>query len=213
MSKSGTSFLDRWRAFAAEFGLDADTREELGSELLVRHREAQRHYHTDAHVVDVLRQLEFLNAPSEPTAVQALAAFFHDAIYDPERSDNEAQSAAWMQEQLAPFALPELADATTIILATATHVIPDEAPAGTATFLDADLSILGSEPARYQAYAEQIRAEYSHIPDADYRSGRARVLEAFLERPFIYHTKRAREFWEDAARRNVTGECSALRGP
>ena len=52
-----------------------------------------------------------------------LATFAHDVIYQPERSDNEARSAAWMRENLASSALsPALLDgAEKMVLATKYH--------------------------------------------------------------------------------------------
>src|SRR5215207_4462890 len=65
-------------------------------DLLTRHREAHRRYHTLSHVAHVLRAVAELLPEVEvpdPVAVR-LAAWFHDAIYDPRSTVNEADSAA-----------------------------------------------------------------------------------------------------------------------
>ena len=68
-----------------------------------RHREAHRRYHGVRHVTWVVRHVHELAAPSPSTDVDAIvaAAFFHDAVYDPGASDNEAQSAALAERVLA----------------------------------------------------------------------------------------------------------------
>jgi predicted metal-dependent HD superfamily phosphohydrolase len=82
-----------------------------------------------------------------------------------------------------------------------------------AAFLDADLAILGSAPARYDEYAAQIRREYAHIPAALFRSGRASLMRAFLARPRIYATEEFRERFEAQARANIERELSASFTP
>ena len=39
--------------------------------------------------------------------------------------------------------------------------------------VDADLAVLGSEPAAYQAYVTGVRAEYGQLDDEQWRTGRA----------------------------------------
>ena len=75
--------------------------------------------------------------------------------------------------------------------------------------LDADLAVLAAEPSRYQAYARGVRAEYTHVDDAAWRTGRAAVLRAFLDRPAIYRTAPMRN-QEHRARANLAAELSGL---
>ena len=80
-----TAFLAQWASLGTELGLDPELSRTLGLDLAARHSEPQRHYHTMAHIEAVLRHLEHLQAATTTTR---LAAFFHDAIYDPTRDDN-----------------------------------------------------------------------------------------------------------------------------
>ena len=67
--------------------------------------------------------------------------------------------------------------------ATADHQVPPGVePDAAAVVIDADLSILAAEPARYSAYVAGVRAEYGHVDDAAWRRGRADVLRR-LEHP------------------------------
>ena len=82
----------------------------------------------------------------------------------------------------------------------------------TAVVLDADLAILAAEPSRYQACATGVRAEYAHVDDAPWRTGRTTVLRAFLERPAIYLTAPMQR-QEHRARANLAAELSSLAAP
>jgi predicted metal-dependent HD superfamily phosphohydrolase len=80
----------------------------------------------------------------------------------------------------------------------------------TAVLLDADLAILGAEAAGYSTYVTGVRAEYRHVTDDEWRTGRAGVLAGFLERPTIYSTPTAHDLWETRARANLTAELASL---
>ena len=62
--------------------------------------------------------------------------------------------------------------------------------------LDADLAVLGSEPAAYAAYATGVRVEYGHLPDEGWRIGRGEVLRRLLERPRSTAVRRRGQWWE-----------------
>ena len=78
-------------------------------------------------------------------------------------------------------------------------------------FCDADLGILGASRADYDAYAAQIRAEYSRYPDDLYIPGRAAVLRKLLDQPALFKTAAFRERWEGGARTNIARELTQLR--
>lgn len=191
-------------------GLEARLGGSLGhvlADLRTRHTQSWRAYHTLEHVMDVLGLLDGC-VLSDRTAVE-LAAWFHDAVYDPRATDNEEASARLAREQLAGRVTPALLGRVeALIRVTATHTPGDDADA--AAFVDADLSILGSEPERYEAYASAIRREYGWVPDAEYRVGRARVLNGFLARPHLFWTPAFRDRFEVRARANLAREVAWL---
>lgn len=75
--------------------------------IAARYTEPQRHYHTLAHLEEMLRRLDEFeaNAPAAhrlpaggtQRLVLELALLFHDAVYDPQRGDNEERSAVWFE--------------------------------------------------------------------------------------------------------------------
>jgi len=181
-------------------------------ELRQRYAQPQRHYHTLAHVEAVLRHLRHLCAPDPIPRDVELAAWFHDAVYEPTRNDNEVQSAELARQLLSasgerPSVIEEV---RRLVLLTRTHAPSDDDRNG-AVLCDADLAILAAAPQEYDDYAAQIRAEYSHVPADAFVTGRAQVLERFLARPRIFHTTRAYEAWEGRARANVEREVEELR--
>lgn len=173
--------------------------------LVARHAEPHRHYHTLAHVAEVLRAAARLVPPGVDPAPVLFAAWFHDAVYDPARVDNEPRSAELARDSLVGFASQgELDEVARLILLTRHDAEVSDA-LGVA-LVDADLAILGASEVRYQAYADAIRREYAHVSDADYRAGRARVLRQFLSRDALYHHPVMRAEGEAAARANLAAE-------
>ncbi|WP_373545502.1 hypothetical protein [Chamaesiphon sp.] len=90
-------------------------------------------------------------------------------------------------------------------MATQGHQIDPDDP-DLCIFLDADLAILGADPAQYQAYMRSIRCEYSWVSDAAYKVGRTQVLESFLQRDRLYYTDLLSDELESIARFNIKQE-------
>jgi predicted metal-dependent HD superfamily phosphohydrolase len=143
-----------------------------------------------------------------------LAVWFHDVIYDSRSNENEERSAAYAGEVLQSLHLaPSLQTETQrLILLTKSHLTSSEDIPGR-VLLDADLAILGAAEPSYDRYAEAIRREYDWVPQADYRVGRQRVLQRFLDRPRIYGTTLLYARSEIQARRNLEREIAALAAP
>jgi predicted metal-dependent HD superfamily phosphohydrolase len=185
----------------------------LLDDLLARHREPHRRYHTATHVMWVLRHVDELHragvAPSADVAVVHLAALCHDAVYDPRRADNEALSAhlgAGIARELGWNAARASA-VERLVLATAGHVpsADDEA-----LLIDADLAILGADPNDYSAYVHGVRAEYAHANDEDWVAGRSTVIRRFLDMESLFHTEPMRRARESRARANMAAELASL---
>jgi predicted metal-dependent HD superfamily phosphohydrolase len=177
-----------------------------------RHREPHRRYHGVRHVVWVVRHVHELVVDvtvRDPHAVTA-AAFFHDAVYDPPANDNEAESAALAERVLAELGWDarRCQAVGDLVRATAGHE-PDGDP-DRSVLIDADLAVLGSDPAAYQAYATGVRVEYAHLDDDEWRRGRVEVLRRLLARRPLYATDPGRRRWESRARANLAAELATL---
>jgi predicted metal-dependent HD superfamily phosphohydrolase len=201
-----------WRRLV---GVDAGRAGEAAlDELLARHRQPHRRYHTATHVMWVLRHVDDLAATNTPVDLDAVraAALFHDAVYDPRSTTNEHDSAGLARRVLADCGWePARVDrVAALIELTAGHVAPDT-DLGADILLDADLAILGAEPAEYRAYVTGVRAEYAHVDDDAWRVGRAAVLRSFLDRPAIYRTTSMQAARERRARANLSAELAELQ--
>ncbi len=191
--------------------------EALKTELAALYRQPGRHYHGLAHIQALLALLQEHRADlADPQAVEA-AVWFHDAIYDSRRSDNEARSAALATDKLSSrVEAARLSRIVAMIEATATPALPglgsEAADRDAAHFLDMDLSILGAPKSAFDSYEAAVRREYAWVDDKAWRSGRAAVLRKFLARPRIFHTEAFRERFEAQARKNIARSIAALAG-
>lgn len=174
-----------------------------------------RHYHNLAHIEAMLDLMRWHGgALSDPASVEA-AIWFHDAVYDTRRHDNEERSAELAAERLAGVLSPDRIERiASMIRATAGHVVPegldDAARRDCALFLDMDLAILGSTPDEFAVYEDAVRREYGWVPEALWIEGRRKVLQAFLARSTIYASPPFRARHEAAARENLTRSLERL---
>ncbi|MEO2091853.1 MAG: hypothetical protein ABGY75_20560, partial [Gemmataceae bacterium] len=178
--------------------------------LVAAHAEPHRHYHTLEHVGEVLRVAGRLGGGP----AVSLAAWYHDAVYDPKAADNEARSAESAERELTALGLPADAVAKVGDLVRSTAHFAAESFHGPDFDIlhDADLAILAAAEVRYRRYADDVRREYAWVPEADYRAGRMRVLEAFLTRERFFRTPVLFAEGEEAARRNLRAEVERLAG-
>ena len=201
----------RWNGAVAAWGAPEGARRGAAAAVLQRYAEAHRRYHTVEHLSEVLAVLD---AVPHDVAVE-LAAWFHDAVYDPRAAPgaSERASADLAASVLAPLGAPDVAVAEVrrLIELTAGHVAaPGDVPGS--VLLDADLWILGAPARRYQRYASDVRAEYGHLSEGEWRAGRSQVLRGFAARPRIYLTDRAHRALDTSARANLAWELATLGG-
>ncbi|WP_395109953.1 HD domain-containing protein [Actinomadura sp. SCN-SB] len=198
--------VERWVALAGP-----RTRR-IGADLDARYGEEHRRYHTREHLTAVLDLVDELSAYADAPDTVRLAAWFHDAVYDPQRADNEERSARLAERMLADTDLPAdtVSEVARLVRLTETHA-PAQDDRNGQVLSDADLAILGSDPERYAAYAAAVREEYAFVPEEIYRAGRAEVLNGLLALPALFHTPPARERYEDRARHNLDTELTLLK--
>ncbi|MHA7176781.1 DUF4031 domain-containing protein [Arthrobacter sp. Sr24] len=200
--KSVGSVLERrWNTLMPDYP-------ELGTDLLSRWNEPHRHYHSATHLLAVLEALDALTGREIPRPV-ALAAWFHDAVYNGSPSDEE-DSAVLVQMSLNDMMEPsEVAEVARLVRLTATHSPSPEDDAGH-LLCDADLAILGGSDSEYSRYVAGVRRDYAHVPAGDFTKGRAAVLRQLLALNPLFHTPKGRELWADQAHLNLTRELATL---
>lgn len=187
----------------------------LLQDLQARYSEPQRYYHTWDHIQALLGHYSgIVDHLHDPVAV-LWALYWHDAIYDPQASDNEDRSADLLNE-MAPseLAYQSRNRADAIIRATKRHLIADGLSpndrADMELFLDIDLSILASSQRAFEVYEDQIRKEYAFVPEAIYVQARKGILKGFLNRDRLFFSDVFHERWEARARENLIRSIETL---
>ncbi|NWA29798.1 hypothetical protein HX870_15560 [Pseudomonas gingeri] len=191
-----------WVRVWTELGVRGVSREAY--EKLIRHYdEPHRAYHNRQHLAECLQVRLLVNAACQAPAEVDLALWFHDAIYDPLRTDNELRSAQWLDEVARDGCLDDETRRRLYDLIMVTR--HDCAPASVdeAVLVDTDLAILGASFERFEEYDQQIRREYRYIPLSVYRRKRRQILEGFLARGRIYTTAPYFDAFEQQARVNL----------
>lgn len=148
--------------------------------------EEARHYHTFAHICDMLQQFEeHKGSMSDPVTV-CLAIFFHDAIYNPKSSTNEEDSAELFSEFANELTrqfpncenVVKRSVVVDYILQTKKHDVSTSSDEDLKLFIDIDMSILAAERTRYEAYCRAIRREYIHVDTETFCRARAAFLRS-----------------------------------
>ena len=204
-----TSNAPDWSAAWRDLGLAAPDPSVL-DEVVGRWAEPPREYHTLQHLCECLALFEQLRQHARHPGEVAIALWFHDAVYDTGRHDNEAASADWASRVLrGAGATAHMAQRVhALVMATRHAQVP--ATADARLLVDIDLAILGAAPARFDEYERQIRAEYAFVPEALFREKRGAVLRGFLERSTIFSTPACRQRFEAPARANLAKAIAGL---
>lgn len=173
----------------------------LAALLASHYDEPHRAYHNATHIAEMLGWFDWVwdrvgwDAPADVYA----ATLFHDVIYDPLATTNEARSA--------DLAVAHGASARThrLILLTARHgaMSTGDVDRDAAHFLDSDTAILGAAPDVFDAYDAAIRREYAEVPDAAFITGRTKFLQTMLARPRIFLSELFHAELDDRARTNL----------
>lgn len=201
--------MQRWRTLAASAGLRSA--DDLGAALIAAYGEPHRRYHGHAHILFLLDEIDRRAASLTNLTLVRLAAWLHDAIYDPLAKDNETRSADWARRDLVAYGLPAAdAEAVAVLINKTTSHHAGEATADEALFLDMDFAILGAPRAVYDVYAANIRAEYAAVPEQAFRAGRTAFLKGVLRQDRMFRTALYEAEYADMARANLTREIARL---
>lgn len=182
-----------------------------GVSLLDRWSEPWRRYHTVDHLAAVLIRADQLSDHADDLDAVLLAAWFHDAVYELGRGENEERSALLAERELPRLGVGRVrvVEVARLVRLTADHH-PVSGDRNGEALCDADLAVLGGSPDEYGAYASAVRDEYRSVPDEAFRKGRADVLRQLLALPGLFRTPTGRRRWEERARRNLHDEQARL---
>ncbi|MEM8614433.1 MAG: N-methyl-D-aspartate receptor NMDAR2C subunit [Cyanobacteria bacterium P01_H01_bin.105] len=217
MNSVQTLSLLRWQRLCAQFNIDTYEAAQEYKRIVAAYRQSHRAYHTAQHINECLTLLDWVSGPAQGYPWLEMALWYHDVVYQPRAHNNEQQSADWAVAflQTHDVASIQIERVESLIMATSHTAVSyieasgmEASGSGNATesagwLVDIDLAILGAAPPRFLEYDDQIRQEYSWVPEAVYRAKRQVVLSQFLQRPVIYQSDLFRERFEAQARENL----------
>jgi predicted metal-dependent HD superfamily phosphohydrolase len=173
--------------------------------------QSHRYYHNTNHILDLYYKYEnyeqqYLKSQilsdTELHIVMVLSILFHDVVYNTQfiPRENELLSAKMARDFidnpiLRNFLLNKFEIdfnkialikhyVSNIIMSTVKHSCDENfiEPNVVNFFIDLDLSILGDCPEKYEEYSENIRKEYSFVPDDVFCQGRLNIVDNFLKK-------------------------------
>lgn len=189
--------------------------DQIRIELAALYRAPERHCHGLGRITALLGHLEERRpALSDPDAVEA-AVWFHRAVRDTRRQDNEERSAEFASARLGGLVAPDRVNFIVRAIRAADGLpLPDFAEGArtrdAAEFLDMGQAILGAPRSSFEEHETALRKEYRWRDDAAWAIARAARLHWLLSKPRIYHTAHFRERFEDRARENIVRALGAL---
>ncbi len=193
-------FSALWNRCASD---EMDSSPEDAWQELVRHyTESHRYYHVLAHLAYCMKWHEHSAAGmKEPDAVE-MALWYHDIIYETRHKDNEQRSAQLFRLQAADCFPQAFIDRVCGYIINTDHgACPADQDA--AYVQDIDLSSLGLPWAEFLRDSNNIRQEFSSLPDIDYYTANHGFLASLLRRERIYFTDFFHRLLEQAARANI----------
>jgi predicted metal-dependent HD superfamily phosphohydrolase len=205
-----SEFYDRFALLLKRLGANGDAGP-LGAQLVAAWSEPSRRYHDLAHLRDCLNELDQAPADRGTRDLVEAALWFHDAVHDVSKGDNEQRSAAWARSALLSLGTPRtVADDVARLILVTQHDRPPDDPAGQ-LIADVDLAVLGRPPDAFDTYDRAIRSEYALVPDKEYRAARHRILSQLLKRSPLYLTPYFHARYEASARANLARALERLR--
>lgn len=198
---------NHWENLTGKIGINKTISEKWWDFITSQYSRSCRAYHTLNHVCSFYSMFE------NPSPYMELAAFFHDVIYFPLKHSsfptNEELSSIFYTEFVKEAGISEdYLIVNFYIQATIRHV-PITNSEEEKEFLDIDLSILASPEKDYNTYADHVRVEYNWVSVENFKDGRAKVLQGFLNREEVFYSQRFKGL-EGNARENMQSEVRKL---
>lgn len=199
-----------WNKLVSKYSKDPELINNLWNQIQTCYSTPGRYYHNLSHLEYMLEKAQLHKTGLLDQDTVILSIFYHDLVYDPQRNDNEQNSAIIAGKALASLGLPEdqILKCQNQVLATKYHDIPGDHD--TNYLIDFDLAILGDSPGNYRKYSKNIRKEYYMFNDRLYKKGRSKVISHFIGKERIFNTRWFYDNYELQARENLKTELENL---
>ena len=174
---------------------------------------ANQPHHNLSHVLQMLQFVAITGLKHASTYHANLErVLFHDFVYVPGSNSNEEFSfEAWCRyRQMLDLDPPSELDWQAISL-TKKHILKQDDVSEYGILIDADLSILASNPQDYDRYAQAIREEYLPISGSveEYLDGRISFLRNMIARKKLFYVSSLK--MKKRAKLNMKRELESLR--
>lgn len=197
-------------------GKNAEFHQAVSSGIVASYRQHPRHYHTLRHIGEMLELTERFDPENRKAFLAAI--LYHDIIYDPHRyapgfqgDSNEKASADICRQALSEAGLDKviIERAEKLILWTQKHDAPSDDEEAK-LFMDIDMAIVGSPPARYQEYCVATAKEFLTVfTPEQYLAGRSAFLTATKDKKPVFKTAHFADR-EDQAAQNMAWELANI---
>ena len=185
-----------------------ERKDRIFDEIETHYLEPHRYYHTTAHIVFCLGELDKVFAdirqreiPLQQDAVE-LGIWFHDVVLEIPGANNEQKSAEYFLEVSDGCLNDELRIRVHDAIIATTHKSSSDALESQLT-VDIDLSGLAQSWSEFLADTRQVRAEFSHLSDKEFNVDQGKFMKSLLDSASIYSTEYYLGTHETTARRNV----------
>ena len=196
-------FFDIWSRCGGSEGKDR-----IFDELEAHYLEPHRHYHTTAHIMFCLDELDMVSADIkqrgavlQQDAVE-LSIWFHDVVLEIPGANNEQKSAQLFLEVSDGRLDNDLRNRVHDAIIATTHKTSPDMLESQLT-VDIDLSGLAQSWPEFFVDSRLVRAEFSHLSDKEFNVGQGKFMKSLLDRASIYSTEYFLGTHEATARKNV----------
>lgn len=143
-------------------------------EIRKRYAEPHRHFHTFAHVQCILELIDRECTSEIQYPDYALAAIYHDIVYNPHRNDNEEESIKFMKEHL-----PE--EYSWRIPSVASIIMDTKVMKSNSQFNSWDRKVLEGSIPQLIDYGMKIWKEYSHCSYSAFISVHTKIVQELVK--------------------------------
>ncbi len=194
-------FQEVWRRCLQSGATDNSA--EIYRSLLDGYNEANRHYHSLAHIEHCLRMFEKCKPLVTNADALELAIWFHDAIIEPCNHNDEARSAEFYRHFAERVHDIEICDLVERLIMATLHDGGSMQDADAIYMVDIDLSSFGLPWPEFLQDSENLRLENTQICDEEYRHKQDYFRNCLLARDRFFQSDFFASRYETRARENL----------
>lgn len=183
---------------------------EIYYDSVIKRLYSDRPYHNLRHIEYMLKYIkDFKNISHKDKVLLRIAIWFHDLVYDPAKSNNKELSADFAANFLTSIGVDQCSiDKVRWMIILTKHV---GFPQTQTEDIICDLDLREIASPRFEKNAQEIRLEYGHLNDEEWKKVRSKFLNFMLDKTYIYNTDLYRDTLEEKARYNLEKELRNIK--